>query len=194
MARRKFNRNRKKFNRKKFSRRRRSGKGEFGVRYMKLRRFISNTTSAAGLLQYDINVRDPSGCSDWSNCSALFDEYRVCAVKLQWTPRLPNDYSTLNTYTPMGLCFDVNSTSTSGFTQMTDLMQYENFSAKNVYLPWKKYIKVPKVSTGGSLIGWCTTTTPDTHGCLSVFYTSSMVSTLVGYTFITYYVKFRARH
>lgn len=43
------------------------------------------STTAGGVLSY-LQQNNPSGFTDWSSLSALFQEYRVLALKLTWIP------------------------------------------------------------------------------------------------------------
>lgn len=106
-----------------------------------------------------------STVTDWSSYAALYDNFRPCAVKLNWMPQYntPVGQGTGGTiavsgYTPIYHIIDYDDANT-GFTPYTiaQMQEYENCKMFNGYRPWTKYMRVPKyVSQSGSMVrpGW----------------------------------------
>lgn len=170
----------------------RKGKGEYGVRYMKLRQHVSMNTSGAGVYTGDFSVRNPSNAQDWNNCAALFDEYKVCAYKVQFVPHIPAGNSTTVDYRPVYITFDTDSTATP-ITSMSDCLEYENLKVMNLFRPWKHYMIVPKIVTEGNTLGYQSTQQPTDRGRLTVYAESLDFSAFYGDMIISYYIKFKAR-
>lgn len=135
--------------RKRWSRKRKpTGSGESGKRFFKLRGAFALSADAGGTISLSV-TDDPSGLGDWSNIAALFDVYKVCAIKVKFIPQLPNDTGTTTGFYPFYLIGDVN-TATNPISSITVACQYENMRAKNMYMPWKYYWKCPKQSSTGA--------------------------------------------
>lgn len=122
--------------------------GQNGKRFFKLRRIVSVDSSAGGVLQVNA-TNDPSTFEDWTNVAALFDTYRVCAIKIKFIPSLPNDTSLSTGFFPLYVVGDSNSSS-SPLTSDNVAIQYENMKVMNMYRPWKYYYYVPKQTAGAS--------------------------------------------
>lgn len=139
------------FRRKNYSSRRytnnyRQGKGD-GKRFFKLRFQAQITSDAGGQIQGWYND-DVSGYQDWASISALFDSYRVCALKLQFIPDLPNDTSTITGYKPFYVLHDPDSASVPTLT-IASALQYENCKVFNMYRPWTYYRRLAKQTSSG---------------------------------------------
>lgn len=124
------------------------GKG-MGKRFFKLRAVQLMSTTVGGDFA-TVFTNNPSGCSDWASVQALFDDYRVCALKIQWVPQLPNDTSAQTGYKPFYIVGDANDV--TALTGITDAIQYENCKVKNLYRPWTYYFKFPKATAGSTLM------------------------------------------
>lgn len=77
--------------------------------------------------------------------SQQLDSNRLAGVSVKWMPGLPNGAS-LTSYSPMTITYDrdgiegnVETTALSN-----QLEQVNSVSVKNLYRPWKRYIKAPK--------------------------------------------------
>lgn len=169
-----------------------SGKGQYGVRYMKLRQVVSVNASAGGSYTGDFAVRNPSTAQDWSACIDLFDEYKVCGHKIQFVPHVPAGNSVLIDYRPVYVIFDSNSIS-SPVSTVNECLQYENLKVMNLFRPWKLYTRVPKVTTPNNMLGYQPTSSPIDAGRLVCFADNLDPSQFYGDIIITHYIKFRAR-
>lgn len=168
------------------------GKGQYGVRYMKLRQHVSVNANPAGMYEGDFSVRNPSTAQDWSSCAELFDEYQVSAYKIQFVPHVPAGNSSTKDYRPLYLIFDSNSTS-SPVTNVNECLQYENLRVMNLFRPWKFYMKVPKITSSENMFGYQPTSSPSDAGRLVCYADNLDASGFYGDVIITHYIKFRAR-
>lgn len=127
-------------------------------RFFKLRHVVQATTSVGGVLQHVI-TNDPTLFEDWENVKALFDSYKICALKVKFIPSRPNDSSdhsgaTGVTYNPCYVVGDPDDV--NAMTSVDQAIQYENMKVKNLFRPWTYYMKIPKrtqVSTATTIIG-----------------------------------------
>lgn len=127
--------------RKRFSQRRR-GIGANALRFFKIRDGPTLlTTDASGVLAstYTDNL---NFYTDWTSMAALFDTYRVHAIKINYYPGVPNDLSSTTNYLPIYIVGDVNDT--TALTSADQAIQYENCKILNMFAPWSYYFKIPK--------------------------------------------------
>lgn len=178
--------------RKKWSRRGRKGKGQLGVVYAKLRQQASLNTNGAGVYTGDFAVRNPSGSSTWNNYTALYSEYRVCAYKVNFIPHVPAGNSTTVDYRPIFTAFDTDETSLT-FANDSQAMAYDNCKYYALFRPWKRYLKVPKITTDGIPNGWQDVDAPVNHGRFAMYAANLDLSAFYGDFYVTYYVKFRGK-
>lgn len=144
-------RRRRRFGRKRAYRRKWSRKvprkySNDGKRFFKLTTSDPATTTAGGIID-NTYTDTPVGYADWNNISALFDNFRVCAIKVKFIPNKPNDLSSATPYTPIYIIHDKDSTSPPGTTQ--GIIEYENMRVKNLFQPWTYYKKFAKQSATG---------------------------------------------
>jgi hypothetical protein len=117
------------------------------VHFFKIRYVNPVTSDSGGQIQAWLND-DVSGYQDWSSLAALFDSYRVYALKLQYVPDLPNDTSTVTGYKPLYVVHDVDSANVPSLT-VNVAIQYENCKIYNMYRPWEhKVILAEQTSSG----------------------------------------------
>jgi hypothetical protein len=168
-----------------------------GVHYFKIRYVGTMTSDAGGQIQAWLND-DVSGYQDWSSLAALFDSYRVYALKLQFVPDLPNDTSTVTGYKPLYVIHDVDSSNVPGLT-VSVAIQYENCKIYNMYRPWEhKTILAEQTSSGvasqGMLPGgFKDIATTTASQCVTWTGTGFDVSTTYGTLVSTAYVMFKNR-
>lgn len=176
----------------------RQGKGARGIRYFKLKSvtFISATS---GTLSSSSNIYDPSAAQEWSSIVALFDTYRVHAIKMQWCPYSPNEVQSVMVYAPCYVLADFDAT-TAPVSTAANAIQYENLKVKNLFKPWTYYIKIPKLSStsisGVNIYanGYIdTSTTPTNLGQLLLFSSGNTGALNYGSYILTYYISCRDR-
>lgn len=180
-----------------------------GMAFFKLRTAPQYTSDAAGLMAYGFSTTNPSlttsvngaayvnACEDWANLITLYDQYRVFAVKITFTPDLPNDTSTVTSYRPCYIYVDYDSTTVQTTTAAT--IQYENCKVRNLYRPFTIYRKIPKSlnpTTAGNIVqfGWMDVAAPQPVGHIGLTVTAGVdLSTTYGQFLVTYYVAFKNR-
>lgn len=88
------------------------------------------TSGVAGTMSQFIYTNDPSGCSDWSPLSSLFDQFQVKKVKLTFVPKYV-DASPFGAVGTFGLlCVRYDADSGLAPTTVDEAIQYDN----NMYL------------------------------------------------------------
>lgn len=163
--------------------------GQTAKRFFKLKRVYPLSTSA-GLITFTDNPRNPSSAQDWSSVAALFDSYRVCAVKYKFIPSRPNDTTLTTAYEPLYAAWDSDGT---GPTSINAAMQYENLKIKNLSMPWSIYQYIGKIVTSGESTGYASTASPITTGEM-VFLASGLNSSATyGQLIQTYYLAVKDR-
>lgn len=200
--RRKYGRSRKRFSRFSRSRVARSRRAN-GRRYFKLRTALDCLSDAGGSIHFtwsltaistnlvNINGAGPSNSlEEVSSIGALFDQYRVHAIKIAYFPQLPNDTSTVTGFFPMYTVVDRDTPNTSPpITSIAVAVQYGSLKVYNMYRPWKRYIKVGKYAQSGNPLGTMDLANIPNYGCLDMYGTGFDISQTYGKFVITYYVS-----
>lgn len=99
----------------------------------------------------DTNSSAVNPVTDWASFSELFDNFRVCAIKVKWipsnnsTPAFNSSTPGLigNLYAPMYSCIDYDSSSGQTKT-LAQVIEYENMKVHNLYRPFTRFFRVPK--------------------------------------------------
>lgn len=190
---------RKRIYRKKFSRtapRRRDN-----VVYTKLSQYATAATNGSGILTGYLSCHDPSAATNWANYAAMYDEYRVCAVKIRYIPWMDNAQITT---TPAGtdanvfLIHDNDSTGAAlSGTTIATMLGYNNCKVHRLLRQWKYYARIPKTNTttSGKPAGWLDTSAPGVTTNV-VYYTSDAsvnTSMTTGHLIYTFYCKFMGK-
>ena len=131
----------------------------------------------------------------------LFDEYRICAMKLKFFPNVTANATITQFYVPIFVANDVNSTSLVVVTAANTL-DYENCKVFNVQRPWKYYRKMQKniayTTTANSIPvkGYIPTDSARPTQSFQILFNSPTALTAGNYgTFVlTYYVVARSRN
>lgn len=206
MARRRFKRKRGRFAKKNMRKRILRRAHADGRSIFKLRGVTELSCSAGGQLTHTVSLNNPGAwydgggaLSDLSNLTALYDSARICAIKLKFIPKLPNDFTSVGSYMPLYIVRDDDDDTTPG--SVSEMVQYEKLSVKNLYLPWSYYTKVPRVSgfkTGvfvqvGSM-GWYDLAAAQSIGAIKL-YSTGLNATGISYGTLvaTYYIAFKSR-
>lgn len=211
--------------RKSFSMRR--GNRGYGMRgnrlfsyanYFRLKGVITQqTTSANGFSQF-MSLSNPTAyydtvasgntINDWVNVSALYDSYRVVAVKIQWIPNQMDNTlevagttgGTIGTVThgPMYVFVDYDN-SNAGMPVSTEstVIQYENCRAMQSNRSWTRYVKCPKLGNTQLQGGFIDLAAPINCGCIAVYAPDAFhnvpITTTVGRFIVTEFIKFKNR-
>lgn len=82
---------------------------------------------------------------DLPQLESQYDANRLTAVSIKWLPGLPNGAITTS-YAPMALVYDRDGIegNIKGLSLAELMEQVNGVRVKNMYRPWKKYIKFPK--------------------------------------------------
>lgn len=164
----------------------------------------------------DINSFAVNPVTDWTSFSDLYDNFRVCAIKVKWIPSnnsTPTFNSTTpgligNLYAPMYSCIDYDSSSTQIKT-FNQIIEYENMKVHNLYRPFSRFFRVPKylanpisdLTQGGDPVlsrGYFPTDPTSglrpNYGWLYL-YTENNLPTVgtLGQFIVTYYIAFKNR-
>lgn len=176
--------------------RRKSKKGNLTV--TKLRQVYNAAFDSAGSIDFYPHVLDPTGLEDWASYQAIYDSFRVYAVKIKFIPSLPNDTSINTAFRPIYYTFDVDSTSPPN--SVSDVIQYENLKVKNLYRPHSVYYRVPRYTSGGQgsaavLAGgfFDVNTTPPQNGVIGCYAENIDISQNYGTFVVTFYIGFKNR-
>lgn len=182
--------------RKKWSRSN-GAKNRDGRSLVKLRVVTTVSSDAGGQISSWLND-DVSGYQDWTSFAAVYDSFRVCALKLKFVPDLPNDTSTITGYKPLYVVHDVDQSNIPTLT-VNDAIQYENCQIKNMYRPWAYFRRFRKQTTGGVASqvimagGYKDVALTTASQCIQYIGTGFDISTTYGTIISTAYVSFKNR-
>lgn len=175
-----------------------------GLRFFKLRYSNSLSSDGVSVMSHYIDiwnmttVFDGAGTvQDWTNLTALFDSYRVNAVKIKFIPLLPNDLSTGTPpigFSPLYIGTDYDALTSAGIPSSAGAaIQYETMQVKNLFRPWSYYVKIPKYTRSTYIAGYQDMAASVTNGLIWMYGTSFYPSTSYGTVIITWYVSCKNR-
>jgi hypothetical protein len=107
---------------------------------------VPNQIATINQVFLDNVVMDPPN-TEWESISALFDEFRVCAMKVKWIPSVNTAllFDKNAAYAPMFIYHDINSTEAiSDITDTKQIIAYESSRTKNFFRPWSYYRKMQR--------------------------------------------------
>lgn len=169
------------------------GSGQDAIRFFKIKYYVS--VAATSNILFSVFTTSPSTSDDWNSIVALFDSYRVCAMKIKFVPTCPNDPSSTK-YAPIYVYADVDENVTVA-PSVPAMLEYENLKVKDATKPWQYYTKFPKVTATGTaninLDGYLDTATPQATGSI-VMYSTPLSNIVYGYVIITWYVAVKNRN
>jgi hypothetical protein len=161
-------------------------------------RVVNSGTLASAAVTGVINAQvtlNPSGAAEWSSISTLYDEFRVCGVRISLIPSQINTVT--NAQGILVMAFD-NDDATA-LTSVNSGLEYDTCqilqaiwdpkSASASQYSWSR-----PTSGNSTAIIWCDVATPTQSVGSVKFYSSTLtVSTLyIAYT-IEYFIEFRGR-
>lgn len=205
MYRRRINRRRRPFRRVRKSYRRKFSRRSFrrsdNVIMTKLKQYQTVSTNASGVLTGYLATYDASGTTNWANYTSMYDEFKVCAVKIKYIPIFLDAQMSLSPAGTNGNIFIVHDYDSTGAslsgTSIATMIGYNNCKVKQMLRPWSYYARVPKTfsATAGKPMGWLdTSVTAPQPG--TIFYTSDTTinaSTSIAHLVYTFYVKFSGK-
>lgn len=188
-------------------------------RFFKLRLVSSISTDGSGVASFSATDL-PSSAQDWSSVAALFDQYRVCAMKLKFIPHAFSDVigsqtitnnltatATVTTgsqasnqtyYSPFYIVHDPDSTVATVADTVNEAIEYENMKVFDLHRPFQYYRKMAKqfrinsdVST--DIKGYQSTATPQATQIIAGVGTGFTISVEIGKVIVTYYIAAKAR-
>lgn len=180
-----------------------------GLGVYKLRATTQAVTGGGGMLLYRFSTSNPNAylsvdggayanaVQDWSSVSALYDQYKVNAIKIVYTPHLPNDTSVTVFYRSVYVSIDYDSVTQP--TTYDGIAQYERMRVVNLYRPFKLYFRLPAVlNTSSSTVvvgrmGWLDIANPNPAGCIQLFSEGLNLSSAYGRFTVTYYISCKNR-
>lgn len=101
---------------------------------------VATPTGATWIAKYTNN---PSQSIDFASMANLFDEYRVCAMKVYYIPSMTANANVGQGFMACFVMHDPNST-TEPVTALNNCVSYENCTAFNLQRPWKYYRKMAR--------------------------------------------------
>ena len=114
---------------------------------------VPNQTATLSQVFLDNVIMDPPN-PDWESIANLFDEFRVCAMKVKWIPSTNTAliFDKNAAYSPMFIWHDINSVQATLDTVDTkQMIAYESCRTKNFYRPWSFYRKMQRNIAPASL-------------------------------------------
>lgn len=178
------------------------GRG-IGRRFFKLRTALDLSADVGGTINYTWSLTSLSGSlvningagptnslEEVTQIGGLFDQYRVHAIKFSFIPQLPNDSSAQTGYFPLYTVIDRDTPNTSPpVSSIATAIQYSNLRVKNMYRPWKRYLKVGKYAQAGQPLGGMDLANIPNYGCCQMFGQGFDASQNYGKIIATYYVS-----
>lgn len=195
------------FRRKRYSRFRKSATAKSNRGLYKLSQALDLSSNVGGIINYAFSLTSISGAllsidgaapfgnlEDVTNVGALFDSYRVNAIKFKYIPQLPNDTSTTTGYFPLYSIVDIDTPNTSPPASSISLqIQYNTLRVYNMYRPWSRYVKVGKYNQASNRMGWLDLANIPNYGCCQFYGPGFDISQNYGKLIITYYISTFAR-
>lgn len=172
------------------------GSGEEGIRFFKLKYNNTIASDNSGII-FSATTTNPNPSDDWLSIYYLFDAYRVCAMKINFIPALPNK-PTPTKFAPLYIYTDQNSNIT--VSNIGDAIEYEGCKIKNANQQWQYYSKMEKITgvgnaNGVNLDGYIDTNTPLATGTVVIFGENfNTTITTYGYIVITWYIACKNRN
>lgn len=140
---------------------RKARKGNTAVFKLKYNVQLTTDQMQAGvygsLLNPEAVVNGTGVYNDWSPLGSLYDNYKICAIKLSMMPEYNVSMynSTAMAFassSPIYSCIDYDNLGVTGAVvpSIDDMDEYENCKRFNPYKPWKRYMRVPKYNVNPS--------------------------------------------
>lgn len=151
-------------------------------------------TDGSGVLSVEVGINNPSGCTNWSSCAALFDQYRVESFTMTILPALgPDSTVTSAILRPLYIVTDYDATALSSVTSNDIAIQYENTRAYDITKPIVHKVVIPRYTAGAVVQGWQDLAAPLATGFCGIKAFSLSLSTvyLAGVT-LEWDVSFRS--
>lgn len=158
-----------------------------GIRFFKLR--LVDTNIPPGLTNV---LNNPTPYPDWSNVSALFEYYKVNAMKLKWIPHNTEAISNQQPHNiPIYIIHDWNNVNET-FTQAF-FIAHEKLTIKQSHKPWSYFrnLKItapPYLQSEGSFNGYLRTASPVPTNVIRLWNTATIAGQNLGSLIVTLYM------
>lgn len=168
--------------------------------YTKLRYVFAVTSDGGGNISGYASCTNPTTAvngagsyQEWTEFTALYDLYKVHALKVQYVPSKPNDTYTTTAFAPLYIVHDIDNTG-SALASVNAAIEYSNMKVMNMYRPWKYYRKVPTTTNQQKTVGvYNTVGTPINVGAFQWYGTGYDISDNYGTMIFTMYTTFKNR-
>ncbi len=150
---------------------------------------VTVSSNSSGVINQYLGIGDPSGAANWASLAAVFDEFRVLAVRAVWTPS--NGYNkvvaTQTCINPYYIVLDRDSTGTlSGVTAAMFYDSVEQFDLERPFVYEKFKMNGAKESA------FQTTASPTNFGAYKTISSGLTPSLQYGTFLLQTLVQFRA--
>lgn len=143
-------------------------------------------STVGGTISIGIPFSGVSASGNWASYGAIFDQFKVEAVELRFTPSNPNSNSVL--FPPFYIANDVDSGTSP--TNNADILSYGSVVQKNLQMPWRHLFTIP--TTLIDRIQWYDCANPiEQPNILWTRAENTTISQNYGQLTIRYFVKFR---
>ncbi len=165
---------------------------------VKLTQTTNVTTDGSAKINDVFNLHNPAltidgatAYDDWAAYSALYDQYRVRAIKIEYIPFYPNDEEAQFKHRPLVLVYDRDSS-----TALTTWDQAAGFSGRRWYSTHKRFTYYRKLHRIGPKDqdltgGWIDCANPHSEGAIKTYSESMTASTSYGLWIMTAYCQFK---
>lgn len=170
----------------------------------KVRHVLNVSSNASGVITGSASTSNPTNAwngattyTEWSNLAALFDEYRVRSIQLNWYPFRPASDPTASgatapiAYQPIAVVYDVDQ-ATLTLASYDQAMQYAGQRMFDIFKPWRVRHRVVYPGAMQSK-GWQNVDTPGGVGCVAIYADGITQNIGYGKLMITLTLQFRAR-
>jgi hypothetical protein len=97
--------------------------------------FDTTVTSTAAGVVADVLSDIPTGSPDWTSCQALYAEYRILAMSIQFVPNITGGNVAATAYAPFYVIWDANPTATP-LASYAAATNYPISKYKSINQPW----------------------------------------------------------
>jgi hypothetical protein len=154
----------------------------------------SIATSAIGVIPQVLGM-NPAGTTEWSSLSALYDEFRVLAIRLYLIPVQQGTVTNLNG--SVVIVYD-NDDSTA-LTTIGGALEYDNAVVASA-IWYQTTVKAQSVewarptSGGNTAVPWVDVAAPSGSNGSIKFYSSALTASTTYYSYnLEYFIEFRGR-
>lgn len=154
-------------------------------------------SSSGGVIAANM-TNNPSTSAEFTNCSGLYDTYRVEKMIFEYIPF--QTYSGSINYPPIAVVFDPDTVAVP--TSLTQCIGYDSLRIMDLSKHWSYSIKPPRISSAGAFTGAYTVfedgyvdcATPVSCSAILWYAANATVSKTYGTYIFHWIVRFNTRH